>query len=89
MVSAGADGRLCLWDAATGHLLRIHQLAQGAHAVWEPDPPRLIEASDGAWRWLVWQCFDDQGRLTDVLPAETFGPLPPPQRLALPSPPAA
>jgi WD40 repeat protein len=77
VVSGGADGTLLVWEAASGRQLRVHQLAGGEHAVWDPNDSRLIEASEGAWRWLRWQVFDSTGRLVDVLPAEAFGDLPP------------
>jgi len=48
----------------------------------------VSEASEGAWRWPCYQLFDAHGRLVctvgmmgDVVPAESYGPLPPPLRL--------
>lgn len=49
--------------------------------MWLPDTSELIEATEGAFRWLAWQLFDEQGDLTEVLPAEAFGPLPAPARM--------
>lgn len=76
VVSAGMDASLRMWDVKTGQILRIHQLGDGGHAVWEPATNHLIEASGGAWRWLVQQQFDEQGRLIDVKMAEEVITLP-------------
>lgn len=38
-------------------------------------PPATYRPGDGAWRWLGWNVVQD-GHLT-LLPAETYGPLPP------------
>lgn len=81
LLSAGDDGTLRLWHAETGECLRIHALGPGGYAVWSPQENRVIEAGGEAWRWLGWLAPDGHGGY-DRLPAETFGPLPPPQRLA-------
>ncbi|WP_295612678.1 hypothetical protein [uncultured Lamprocystis sp.] len=81
--SAGEDGALRLWDAATGALLRIHAVRSApwpCHAVWEPPTNRLIEWSGDAWRWLHWVATDADG-WHDPLPLGTFGDLPQPGSL--------
>ena len=81
VVSASGDGSLRLWDAASGREVRRHQMADREHAVLDAATSTIVEASEGAWRWLRWQIFDDTGRLLDVLPAESFGDLPAPTRM--------
>jgi len=83
LLSAGQDGTLRLWDAASGELLRIHAVSgAGAfgHAVWDPRDNHLIEASGDAWRWLAWVCPGPDG-WPERLPLESFDPLPQPRRL--------
>lgn len=82
IVSASADGSLRFWQVATGECLRVHQTVAEDHAVWEPTTGQLVEASDGAWRWL--RCVQRDGHcVRDVLPAETFGALQLPVRLGV------
>jgi WD40 repeat protein len=84
VISVGDDGALRLWDATDGAPLRVAQVSGADHAVYIPGDRsqggRIIEASEGAWRWLGWRVRDESGRL-DTLPAEAFGPLPAPRRL--------
>ncbi|HNH36785.1 MAG TPA: hypothetical protein PK375_12760, partial [Rhodocyclaceae bacterium] len=51
------------------------------YAVWNPADSRIIEALGDVWRWLGWRVPDGEGGFTR-LPAETYGPLPAPKRLA-------
>ncbi|ASM78473.1 WD40 repeat-containing protein [Vitreoscilla filiformis] len=75
VISTGLDGTLRLWRVADGTQERIHQLGRNrSHAVWEPPTNRLIEASEGAWRWLGVQERDAQGRILGVSPAEARVP---------------
>ena len=82
LLSAGADGTLRLWDAATATVLRVHAVQSapwpGHAAVWEPPTNRLIEWSGDAWRWLHGVATDADG-WPDPLPLETFGDLPRPR----------
>ena len=64
------------WRSADGQLLRVHQHQRDSHAVWLAESNELVEASEGAWRWLQAQVFDKYGRLVDVLPAECLVTLP-------------
>jgi hypothetical protein len=50
-------------------------LPVGEVAVFDVVSHELVEASDGAWRWLGWTVIQD-GHLA-LLPAETYGLLPP------------
>ncbi len=76
IVSAGSDGTLRLWDAASGACLRVTHHIGDDFATWTLPDQRLVEASEGAWRWLMLQHFDDAGRLVDVVPGETLVRLP-------------
>ena len=77
VVSGSDDNTLRLWDVDRSRLVRIHyHFLGGDFAVCDPVTSQIIEVTDGAWRWLRWQMFDDQGVIVDVLPAETFGELP-------------
>lgn len=80
VVSTGSHG-LFLWDVSTGRIFRKYHIVGGEHVVFDATNERVIEASEGAWRWLVWQLYDNEGRLVDVVPGETFGPLPAPKLL--------
>ena len=69
MLSAGWDGSLRLWDAASGDLLRIHALLpDDSHAVWEPRDNRIVEVGGEAWRWPGWQLRDDDRALANGWP---------------------
>jgi WD40 repeat protein/uncharacterized protein YjbI with pentapeptide repeats len=75
ILSTGADGTLRLWHVTTGTQVRLTQLGpDGSHATWEPPTGRLIEASEGAWRWLGVQERDAAGRILGVSPAEARVP---------------
>ena len=77
LVSAGDDGTLRLWDAASGEPLTIiHMLPDREHAVLAADGSSFRSASPGAWRWLGWQVKDPETGRIERLPAETFGPIP-------------
>jgi WD40 repeat protein len=75
LVSAGSDGTVRLWDAATGdELLVIHTFDDNERAVFTKGA--LTSCTPGAWRWLGWLAPDPTtGHLTRY-PAEIFGPLP-------------
>jgi hypothetical protein len=86
LVSGGGDGKVKIWDAETGALIReMCLLGHGEHYVPNADGTGLLEATPGAWRWLRYQLFDDAGKLIDVVPVETFGELPLPQRMVVPA----
>lgn len=78
LLTAGDDATVRVWDAATGHPAEfaIVTLPRGELALFDAVSDKLIGASAGAWRWLGYNVIED-GLLTRV-PAETFGPLPPP-----------
>ena len=91
LLSAGYDGTLRLWDAASGTLLRIQAIGDRqapGHAVWDPNTNQLIKASGDAWRWLFWVRTGADG-WPEPLPLESFGPLPAPSRLPSPTDPPA
>ena len=73
IVSASDDSTLRLWDAASGEECgcRVHQFADDAFAVIDPQGNRIIQAGGEAWRYLAWIGPDGVR-----YPAETFGPLP-------------
>lgn len=77
LLSAAYDGTLRLWDSATGDCLRIHASLGDGHAVWEPGPSRLIEATGDAWRWLRWQGWVE-GDGWMPFPLESLGAVPSP-----------
>ena len=74
LATAGDDGTLRLWDAATlapiGFIL--HTFKNGAYASLAPDGSRIFAAGGDAWRYLGWHRVGHIERF----PAETFGPLP-------------
>ncbi|MCU0887858.1 MAG: hypothetical protein MUC64_07520, partial [Rubritepida sp.] len=72
LASAGSDGTLRLWDAATGALLRTTHLAGGATASLTPEG-RLLHWSGEAWRYLAWHTHDAEGAL-ETWPFECFAP---------------
>lgn len=66
---------LRLRHVATDTQVCLNQLGpDGSHATWEPPTGRLIEASEGAWRWLGVQERDAAGRILGVSPAEARVP---------------
>lgn len=78
LLSAGDDGSLRLWDAASGELLRVYALLpDDSYAVWEAREQRIVALGGEAWRWLGWQLRDDDGQPT-LLPLEAFAALPTP-----------
>ncbi|MFM2329973.1 MAG: hypothetical protein RLZZ494_2076, partial [Pseudomonadota bacterium] len=75
VISTSQDGTLRLWRVADGTQERLHQHGpNGSYATWEPPTGRVIEASEGAWRWLGVQERDAQGRILGVSPAEARVP---------------
>jgi WD40 repeat protein len=58
VVSAGADGTVRLWDAATGKCIRSHLHTDRAAAAWDGDG-RLLYAKGRAWRYLEAFAEDD------------------------------
>lgn len=77
LASAGFDGTVRLWDAASGEAIgfRIEFLGNGAWATLAVGEDRVIQVGSEAWRWLGWLVPDPDGKLTRY-PAEIFGPLP-------------
>ena len=70
LLSAGHDGCLRLWDAASGAMLCVHALLpEDSYAVWQAREPRIVALCGEAWRWLGWQVRDDDGQPT-LLPVE-------------------
>jgi WD40 repeat protein len=81
LASMTHDGSLRVWEVPSGRAIWHIEAPDEDHAVWNPETQTLVEATSGAWRWLVCRLYDSDGRLIDVWPAETLAPLPPPQRL--------
>ena len=75
LASAGDDGSVRLWDAATGEqLLAISTFGDGEHAALLGGD--LVACSPGAWRWLGWLAPSPVTGTLTRYPAEVFGPLP-------------
>ncbi|AGA33406.1 WD-repeat protein [Thioalkalivibrio nitratireducens DSM 14787] len=79
LVSAGGEGTLRVWDAASGACLRVSAIAPAGHVVWEPDTQRIIEAGGDFWRWFSWTGIDPRSGQITRYPAEYRGPLPQPR----------
>jgi WD40 repeat protein len=81
ILSSSHDGTLIVWDAETGTRIapEIHRLrAPHGHPSWcsiDPQQNRILACGSEAWRSLGWVVPDANG-LPELLPAETFGPLP-------------
>jgi WD40 repeat protein len=82
IVSASSDGTLRTWDATTyvGIAPQIYQFSTPAgESTWcSVDHPgnRILACGAEAWRSLGWVVPDPVTGLPEMLPAETFGPLP-------------
>jgi WD40 repeat protein len=82
IVSASADGTLRIWDSATGIELapRIYQLETphdgSTWCAFDPQNNRILACGAEAWRFLGWVVPDAVTGWPEMLPAETFGPLP-------------
>ena len=75
IASAGNDATVRVWDSASGdELLTVQYLPGQQHASFSA--ARLLDRSDGAWRWLGWLAPSPATREITRLPAETFGQLP-------------
>jgi WD40 repeat protein len=82
ILSASYDGTLALWDAETAtqiapqiHLFRAPDGGSSWCAI-DPQQNRLLACDSQAWRNLGWVVPSDADGLPELLPAETFGPLP-------------
>jgi WD40 repeat protein/DNA polymerase III delta prime subunit len=82
ILSASHDGTLGIWDAETGIRIapEIHHLrAPHSRPSWcsiDPQQNRILACDSEAWRSLGWVVPDRANGLPELLPAETFGPLP-------------
>jgi WD40 repeat protein len=76
-LATGGDGLLRIFDTATGEQVgwNADPLPENELCTWDATTGQLLGASEGAWRWLAWGGVID-GEVA-MLPAETFGPLPP------------
>lgn len=84
LASMTHDGALRAWEVPSGRAFWHIEMVREDHAVWNPETQKLVEATGGAWRWLVCRLYDSDGRLVDVWPAEALGPFPPARRLVAP-----
>lgn len=71
---------LRLWNASSGDCLRVHACLDENHAIWVPATSTLVEATEGAWRWLHWQGWVE-GDGWMPFPLESLGPGPAPKRM--------
>jgi WD40 repeat protein/DNA polymerase III delta prime subunit len=82
ILSSSHDGTLAIWDAVTGTRIapEIHHLhAPNSRPSWcviDPQQNRILACDSEAWRSLGWVVPDRANGLPELLPAETFGPLP-------------
>jgi WD40 repeat protein len=78
VAGGGAAGTLEVRDGASGALELVIATTADDHVSIDPrpTPARILAASKHAWRTFCWQVRHDGGRV-DVVPAETFGLLPP------------
>ncbi|WP_224362127.1 eIF2A-related protein [Hyalangium versicolor] len=78
LLSGSADKSLRVWDASSGQCLWSGQvLPENQTASIDEISGRILHASSEAWRWLGWRWTDPATLRLRILPAETFGPLPP------------
>jgi WD40 repeat protein len=82
IVSASADGTFRIWDAAVGVEIgpRFYQFwVPGYGSTWcaiDHQNNRILACDREAWRYLGWLVSNASTGWPEMLPAETFGPLP-------------
>lgn len=81
LASMTHDGSLRVWEVPSGRAIWHIETVSDDHAVWNPETQTVVEATEGAWRWLIYRLYESDGRLVHVGPAEALGPFPPPKRL--------
>ncbi len=81
IASTSRDGSLAIWDAKTSariapEIYFFRTLDGGSSwCAIDPHQDRILACDSEAWRFLGWVAPDAKG-LPELLPAETFGPLP-------------
>lgn len=78
LLSAGGDGTLRVWDAASGteQSIRRYHLGGDEWCMLDLDANAVLSCGADAWRWLRWDIRDPLSGARELLPAEYFGALP-------------
>ncbi|WP_345019070.1 hypothetical protein, partial [Saccharothrix violaceirubra] len=73
VASASHDGSVRVWDVVVGDPVWLAtQFSDGSTASWSPTEDRLLDTTEGAWRYLRAACYDDHNRLLGLQPHELY-----------------